>query len=71
MTATELKAHLLSVLDDVARGDSVEITKRGKTVARLVPAAGARAMRGRLAGIAMTAASDEELFTTAEQWQAG
>ena len=38
VTATEAKARILSLLDEVAAGQEVEITKRGRTVARLVPA---------------------------------
>lgn len=68
MTATELKAKILSVLDEVASGDDVVVTKRGRPVARLVPASGPRMLRGLLAGVAMTAASDEELFTTGAEW---
>ncbi|MCI0635050.1 MAG: type II toxin-antitoxin system prevent-host-death family antitoxin [Actinobacteria bacterium] len=56
------------MLDEVAAGDEVEITKHGKTVARLVPAGGSRALRGSLQGIAMTAARDEELFATGTPW---
>jgi prevent-host-death family protein len=68
LTATEAKARILGLLDEVAAGDEVEITKHGRTVARLVPAAGAQALKGSLTGIAMTAAEDEELFTTGEAW---
>ncbi len=35
--AFEAKTHLSSLLDRVARGEEVVITKRGKPVARLVP----------------------------------
>ncbi|MGH9012932.1 MAG: type II toxin-antitoxin system Phd/YefM family antitoxin [Acidimicrobiia bacterium] len=68
MTATEIKAKILGVLDDVAAGEDVEITKHGRTVARLVPAAGSQALKGRLAGIAMSAADDDDLFTTGVTW---
>jgi prevent-host-death family protein len=68
MTATEVKAKLLAVLDAVAAGDEVEITKHGRTVARLVPATGPSALRGKLAGVAMSAADDEELFSTGAAW---
>jgi prevent-host-death family protein len=68
MTASEVKAKLLSVLDAVAAGDEVEITKHGRTVARLVPAKGPSALKGKLAGVAMTAAADEELFGTGATW---
>ncbi len=68
MTATEAKAKILSLLDDVAAGQEVEITKRGRTVARLVPVSGPHALRGSLVGVAITAASEEELFATGADW---
>ena len=68
MTATEAKAKILSLLDEVAAGQEVEITKRGRTVARLVPATGPHALRGSLRGVAMTAGSEEDLFTTGATW---
>ncbi|MGH3926500.1 MAG: type II toxin-antitoxin system Phd/YefM family antitoxin [Pseudonocardiaceae bacterium] len=69
LTATEAKAKILSLLDEVAAGDEVEITKHGRTVARLVPATGPHALNGSLTGVAMTAAEDEDLFTTGEAWE--
>jgi prevent-host-death family protein len=71
MTATELKARILALLDEVAAGEEVEITKHGRTVARLVPPHGARASKGRLAGVAMSAADDDDLFTTGVSWDLG
>lgn len=68
LTATEVKATILALLDQVAAGDQVEITKHGRTVARLVPAAGPHALKASLAGVAMTAAEDEDLFTTGAAW---
>jgi prevent-host-death family protein len=68
LTATEVKARILSLLDDVAAGDEIVITKRGRPVARLVPAARPHALRGKVAGVAMTAADDDDLFTTGETW---
>jgi prevent-host-death family protein len=68
MTATEVKARILALLDEVASGEEIEITKRGRTVARLVAAAGPQALKGRLAGVAMSAASDDHLFTTGASW---
>jgi prevent-host-death family protein len=35
--ASEAKTHFLRILDDVERGESVTVTRRGKTVARIVP----------------------------------
>jgi prevent-host-death family protein len=70
LTATQAKATILALLDDVAGGDEVEITKHGRTVARLVPATGPHALKGSLAGVAMTATSeDEDLFATGAAWE--
>jgi prevent-host-death family protein len=68
VTASEAKAKILALLDEVAAGDEVEITKYGRTVARLVPAGTSRALRGSLTGVAMTLASDDDLFTTESSW---
>jgi prevent-host-death family protein len=35
--ATEVEAHILRILDDVERGESVLITRNGKPVARISP----------------------------------
>lgn len=64
MTATEVRAKILALLDEVALGDEIEITKHGRTVARLVPAAGPQALKGLMTGVARTASDDEGLFTT-------
>jgi prevent-host-death family protein len=69
MTATETKAKILALLDEVAAGDEVEITKHGRTVARLVPATGSHALKGSVSGVAITAAEDEDLFTTGAAWE--
>lgn len=68
MTATEVKAKILSLLDEVGAGETIEITKHGRTVARLVPAHGVRSLRGSMAGIAMTVADDQDLFATGVRW---
>ena len=64
LTATEAKAKFLSLLDEVEGGEEIEITRHGITVARIVSARGPHALAGRFAGVALTAAPDEELFTT-------
>ena len=71
VTATEAKAKILALLDEVAAGDEVEITKHGRTVARLVPANGPHSLKGAVAGQAMSATDDEELFTTGAAWNLG
>jgi prevent-host-death family protein len=69
MTVTEVKATILALLDEVAAGDEIQITKHGRVVARLVPASGPPAMRGALAGTARSTATDEELFSIGETWE--
>ncbi len=68
MTATEVKAKILSLLDDVAAGDQIEITRHGRTVALLTSATGPHSLKGRFAGVAMTAAEDDDLFVTGASW---
>lgn len=68
MTATEAKAKILALLDEVSAGEEFEITKHGRLVAKLVPAAGPCALEGKMAGVAMTAVDDESVFTTGVSW---
>ncbi len=68
MTASDLKAKILGVLDQVASGEEVEITKHGRVVARLVPASGPPALKGLHDGVAITNATDEDLFATGATW---
>ncbi|MFN0071270.1 MAG: type II toxin-antitoxin system Phd/YefM family antitoxin [Chloroflexota bacterium] len=70
MTATETKAKILALLDEVAGGGEIEITKHGRVVARLVPARGPHSLKGIFTGIAVTRGDDEELFTTGATWNA-
>lgn len=69
MTATDIKATLLAVLDRVAGGEEVEITKRGRVVARLVPARGPEGLRGCFADRAQTVDPADDLLSTGAQWQ--
>lgn len=69
MTATEVKAKLLALLDEVAGGEELEITKHGRTVARLVPATGPTALKGAYVGIAISDDNDETLFGTGATWE--
>ncbi|MBX9640510.1 MAG: type II toxin-antitoxin system prevent-host-death family antitoxin [Mycobacteriaceae bacterium] len=70
MTATDVKAKILALLDEVAQGEEIEITKHGRIVARLVGAPGSRALKGLLSGVAMTAVDEGELFSTGTSWNA-
>jgi prevent-host-death family protein len=68
VSATEAKVHILSLLDEVEAGEEIEITRHGRLVARLVPARGGAALRGRYAKIAWTAVDDEALVVASETW---
>lgn len=70
VTATDAKATILRLLDDAAAGEEIEITRHGRPVARLVPASGARSLKGSAEGIAMTAGDENQLFSTGERWNA-
>jgi antitoxin (DNA-binding transcriptional repressor) of toxin-antitoxin stability system len=66
LTATEVEARILELLDDVAAGDEIEITKHDRTIARLVAATGSPALKRSFSGVAMSATADDELFVTAQ-----
>jgi prevent-host-death family protein len=70
VTATAAKANFLRLLDEAATGEEIEITRHGRPVARLVPPTGARSLKGSFEGKAMTAAPEEKLFSTGEDWDA-
>lgn len=68
ITATEAKAKFLALLDDVEKGDEIEITRHGKLVARIAPARGPHKLWGMHAGIVSSSADDTELYSTGETW---
>ncbi|MGN6253446.1 MAG: type II toxin-antitoxin system Phd/YefM family antitoxin [Solirubrobacterales bacterium] len=68
VTATAAKATILRLLDEAAAGEEIEITRHGRPVARLVPPAGARSLKGSFRGRAVTAADEKDLFSTGEAW---
>lgn len=70
LTVTEVKAKLLALLDEVENGEEIEITRHGVIVARLAPARGPHALKGKFKGITSSEASDEDLFTTGVRWNA-
>jgi prevent-host-death family protein len=55
VTLAEAKAHLSELVSRAAAGESIEITRRGKIVARLVPA---EAPRKRIDAAALRAITD-------------
>lgn len=70
VTATDAKARILALLDDVAAGEEIAITKHGRVVARLIPASGPNAVHNRFAGLAVSCDDDEALFSTDTHWEA-
>lgn len=70
VTATAAKATILRLLDEAAAGEEIEITRHGRPVARLVPPAGARSLKGSFHGRAVAAVEEEGLFSTDETWEA-
>jgi prevent-host-death family protein len=68
VTATEASVTMLSLLDEVAAGEEVLITNRGKVVARLVPAGGGSALKDLFAGRTTVADPDDGLFSTGVGW---
>jgi prevent-host-death family protein len=70
MTATEARTNLLTLLDEVHGGEEIEITRHGRSIARLVPAtSNPKALKGRMAGTAVQMVEDELLFSTGEKWE--
>lgn len=69
MTASEVKARILSLLDQVAEGEEIEITKHGRPVARLISARGPHALKGKLSDVALSASKEDDLFTTGVDWE--
>jgi len=72
MPAGEFKARCLSVMDSVcATGESVLITKRGRPVAKLVPAEVERQdFLGRLQGLVKIVGDIESPIEAPEAWEA-
>ena len=66
VSATEAKAKLLALLDDVEKGEEVAITRRGVVVAKVVPTRGPQWLKGRFAGEVEILASEEELMSPIE-----
>ena len=69
INATQAKATFLALLDEVADGEEIEITRHGRTVARLVPARGPAALRGSMRGTAWTVDPEDELLSTGVRWE--
>lgn len=75
IAAGEFKATCLKLMDRVAEtGEPIEVTKRGKPLVRLVPAAktarGRRSIFGAARESLLYLAPSEELLSTGAKWNA-
>jgi prevent-host-death family protein len=70
VTATEAKAKLLALLDEVEHGEEIEITRHGRIVARILPAKGPHALWGMFEGVARTTDPNDNLYSTGVTWEA-
>lgn len=68
VTATEAKAQLPSLLDEVELGEEITIT-RTENRRQTGSCPPARRIPGELAAIATSNATDEELFSTGQIWE--
>jgi prevent-host-death family protein len=68
MPVTEVKAKLLALLDEVERGEEIEITRHGRTIARITPARGPHALKGMFKGLVWTTDPDDDLASTGVTW---
>lgn len=69
VTATEAKAKLLALLDEVEEGEEIEITRHGHPVARLAPARKPKPPEGWLRGVAWTTDPDDDLIDSGLEWE--
>ena len=51
VTATEAKAKLLALLDEVEQGEEIDIRRRGVTIATIVPMRRQLSLKGSLAAV--------------------
>jgi prevent-host-death family protein len=68
VTTTQAKAKILALLDEVESGEEIEITRHGRTVARLVPARPSARLKRMFAGQVRQAVSDDELLAPVGGW---
>ena len=68
VTATQFKARCLALLDEVAAGGGeIVVTKRGKAVARVVPAEATASLRGT---VTYLVDDDDLIAPIGDEWDA-
>lgn len=68
---SEARATFYALLDEVAAGESVTITRRGRPVVRLEPILSPASFLGRYRGQAWQTVSDEEFIAPIRDWLTG
>ena len=71
IAVSQLRANLMKVLKNIERGDSINITSRGKVIARLVPPEESKqAAEMKLNTIRKSAKIHDVLSPLSEEWEA-
>jgi prevent-host-death family protein len=68
VTATEAKAKLLALLDEVEHGEEIEITRHGVAIATIVPMRRHLSLKGSLASVTRRTDPDDDLLSTGVKW---
>lgn len=70
IAVSDLRANLMEILKDIEHGTSLNITSRGKVVAKLVPPDNIRVnARNKLEEIGKTAQLNDVISPIDEQWE--
>lgn len=69
VTATQAKANLPALLNEVEEGEEIEVLRYGRVVARISPVRRPHELKDRFKGIVKIHATDEEFFSNGEEWE--
>ncbi len=71
IAVSDLRSNLMKVIKDIEHGASINITSRGKVVAKLVPPDNAKnIVRYKLNNLAKTAVINDIISPIDDQWEA-
>jgi prevent-host-death family protein len=71
IAVSDLRANLMNILKDIEHGTSIDITSRGKVIAKLVPPENSQiTAQKKLAELAKTAVINDIISPIDEQWEA-
>jgi prevent-host-death family protein len=70
IAVSELRSNLMRILRDIEHGSTVEITSRGKVVAKLIPPDDSRVLaKKRLAELSKTAIVGDVITSVDTEWK--